>query len=540
MTWSAYLYDTMTGLLGAQIDIPSFSWSMTVSDSGFTTTDGKNPGEDDMQSMQLPWSAVPGDTPRERAQALQPWKRGIALFWRTPSDIEHGSMGTPILAGALGVRTSSHDSVSLPFISMLGLLGDRYLVHEHGFGSGPGHTSQGSYQWSNLSYRALACEVIRACTETKPGGRLPIDLPYLGEHGTHSLPADGQSDTTASTQKTTKRVATPDGYVETTIDGDTTTVIERHDNKTTKKVNETRDYTVHTKKGDVTRQHTIQRDIPTGRTVTTVKTVTVDHDDYTIKTVTTGKTTYTYTTAGVQSGTTTTTDGPHETRLPRQSHTTYHDFNIASHRCSDIIKKITNADGGPDIQLRPYLSDSQHIRFRLEAGSDGDTYLHQHDRLALDCSPNGGTLENITIDRSAPYMRIYATGSGTDKATLCALAEDLTLVRQTDGWPLRETATSDSDLKEWSLLQSTANATLNVNKHPLAQFTGELDADDTDASGTPLHPLGSFWPGETFDVNIQGWPDWPDGVTVMRLMMISGDNTGKVKLKFDPIPDPFA
>ena len=60
---------------------------------------------------------------------------------------------------------------------------------------------------------------------------------------------------------------------------------------------------------------------------------------------------------------------------------------------------------------------------------------------------------------------------------------------------------------------------------------------DTDAAGNLLHPLGSFWPGETFRIAIEGYPDWPDDVYVMRLMQMSGDETSKVTLKFDPIVD---
>ena len=78
-----------------------------------------------------------------------------------------------------------------------------------------------------------------------------------------------------------------------------------------------------------------------------------------------------------------------------------------------------------------------------------------------------------------------------------------------------------------------------ANRRPLCQLSGEMNANDVDANGLPLHPLGSFWPGETFDVAIDGFPDWPDGVTTMRLMQMSGDQTGKVTLKFDPIAEPF-
>lgn len=188
MSWRAFLYDVQSGQLAQEIDIPSFSWSMTVSDCSFTTTKDKGLGDDTISGLELPWTEIPGETPAARASALQPYKRGLALFWRSPMD-DPSSLGTPILAGALGVRTSSWHDVSVPVISMFGMLEDRYLVHEGAFGAGANHTSTQKYRFGNLSWRALACEVIRQCTETKPGGSLPIDLPYLNEVGTHSLPS---------------------------------------------------------------------------------------------------------------------------------------------------------------------------------------------------------------------------------------------------------------------------------------------------------------------------------------------------------------
>lgn len=538
VTWNAYLYDTCTGLLAQRIDIPSFSWSMTVSDSSFSTASGKDVGEDESSGLQLPWTQIPGDTPAARAQALQPYKRGIVLFWKSPLD-DAGSLGTPILAGALGVRTSSWHDVSVPYVSMMGLLEDRLLVHEGSFGRDTGHTSKKSYRWENLSWRALACRVIRECTEAKPGGMLPFDLPYLDETGTHSLPSEGDDSASKSAStKSKSRVDTADGYVETTVEGDTTTVVERHDNKATKQVSVTEPYTYTTKTGKVTKQHTVTKTVTIGRTTVTKKTVTKNHDDYAERSVTTTTVTYTYDGNGNQTGSRTSVEGPVTSILPRQTVSEYHDYNVANHACATILKSIANADGGPDMQFRPYLADSQHIRFRFEAGSDGDVYLRQDTRLSLSCGPYGGTLENVKIDRAAPYMRVYATGSGSGEGMMCDLAEDLTLVQRRDPWPLREMTVSDTDSKTWELLHNAATARLNANRSPLAQLSGEIDVDDCDASGMPLHPLGSFWPGETFDIALDGYPDCPDGVYAMRLMQMSGDETGKVSLKFDPVEDP--
>lgn len=539
MSWRAFLYDVQSGQLAQEIDIPSFSWSMTVSDCSFTTTKDKGLGDDSISGLELPWTEIPGTTPAARAAALQPYKRGLALFWRSPMD-DPSSLGTPILAGALGVRTSSWHDVSVPVVSMFGMLEDRYLVHEGAFGTGANHTSTRKYRFGNLSWRALACEVIRQCTETKPGGSLPIDLPYLNEVGTHSLPSDGATeDKTAAKTKSKRRETLADGYVETVVDGDTSTITEQHVSKRTKQVAETKPYSYQTRKGTVTKQHTTTKTITTAQTTVTKKTVTKNHADYSERTVTTTTVVFAFDADGKQTGSTTSTDGPHKTILPRQTVAEYQDSNIGSHKCSDILKNIADADGGPDMQFRPYLADSQHIRFRFLAGSDGDVHLNQDRRLSLSCHPQGGTLENIKIDRCAPIMRVYATGSGADSGTMCALAEDLSLTRREDPWPLRETMLSASDAKTWELLSSAANAAMLANRRPLCQLSGEMDANDVDANGLPLHPLGSFWPGETFDVAIDGFPDWPDGVTTMRLMQMSGDQTGKVTLKFDPIAEPF-
>lgn len=540
MTWMAYLYDTVSGQLAQEIDIPSFTWSMTVSDSSFSTTKDKGVGDDEVSGLELPWTQIPGDGPAARAAALQPYKRGLVLCWKSVLD-DITSMGTPILAGALGVRTSSWHDVSVPYVSMMGLLNDRYLVHEDAFGRDAGHTSKRSYRWENLSWRALACEVIRQCTSVKPGGSLPIDLPYLDESGTHSLPSDGSSeDKNAPKQKSKKRVNTADGYVETSVDGDTTTITEQHVTKKTKQVTETRPYTYNTRKGKVTKQHTTVKTLTTAQTTVVRKTVTKNYKDYSERTVTTTTTVYSFDGNGNQTGSTTSTDGPHKTILPRQTVVEYKDFNISNHRCSDILKSIANSDGGPDMQFRPYLSDSQHIRFRFLAGSDGDVYLNQDKRLSLSCSPYGGTLENIKIDRAAPYMRVYATGAGSDSGTMCCQSEDLTLVNREDPYPLRETTVSSTDSKTYELLASAANGMLNANRLPLMQLSGEIDVNDCDAMGLPLHPLGSFWPGEMFDIAIDGFPDLPDGVYPMRLMRMSGDETGKVTVKFDPVGDPTA
>ena len=540
--WVFFLYDTTTGLLAQQIDVPAFTWSMSVSDASFSTSKDKGVGEDDLSGLELPWGQIPGVDAAARASALMPYKRGIVAFWHSQAD-DPNNPGRPILAGALGVRRSTQQDVSMPFVSILGLLEDRYLVHEGRFGKGPGNSSPDEFRWVNLSYRALACETIRQCTETKPGGTLPIDLPYLGEHGTHQLPevSGDEEDKPGSGEKTVKKVNKSNGWVQTTVEADKTTVVDHTEKVTSKTVTVKEKYTVWQKGKRVVRTRDKQKTIRTGRTVTEVKTETKPKGSYRVeKTVTKTVTTYSYDGNGKETGSTKRTEGPTTTVEQKPIEVTYRDFNVVNHRCSDILRAIANSAGGPDMQFRPYLTeDGQHIRFRFLAGSDGDIFLHQDKRLSLSYAAGEAcTLENLTVDRAQPVQRVYGVGAGTGSGTLTYLAEDLTLVSQTDPWPLVEYTYQDSKAEEIAMLRSGATGLLQANGRPLMQVKGEINAFDMDASGMPLHALGSFWPGEMFDVSMQGFPDMPDGVYAMRLMQMSGDETGKVELTFDITVDP--
>lgn len=539
--WNFFLYDTVTGLLAEQIDVPAFTWSMSVSDASFSTSKDKGFGIDDVSGLELPWGQIPGETAAARASALMPYKRGLVAFWHAQTD-DANMPGRPVLGGALGVRKSSQLDVSMPFVSMLAMLEDRYLVHEGRFGKGKGNSSPDEFRWVNLSWRALACETIRQCTEVKPGGALPIDLPYLGEKGTHQLPevSGDEEDTASSDTKTVKKVTKPDGWVSTTTEGDTVTVVDHTEKVTSKTVTVKEKYTVWQKGKRVQRTRDVQKQIRTGRTVTEVKTVTKPKGSYRIeKTVTKTITTYKYDGNGKETGSTKKTEGPTTTVEQKPVEVRYRDFNVTNHRCADILRAIANSAGGPDMQFRPYLTeDGQHIRYRFLAGSDGDIYLHQDKRLSLAyAAGEASTLENITVDRAQPMMRVYGVGAGTGSGTLTYLAEDLSLVNRRDPWPLVETTFQDSKAEEIGLLRSGATAVLHANREPLMQVKGEINAFD-ESAGIPLHPLGSFWPGEMFDVSIQGFPDVPDGVYAMRLMQMSGDETGKVELTFDIMADP--
>lgn len=176
--WAAYTTDLMTGQLEKFIDIPSFSWTVTVNDSSMSTTKKKEVGLDDVTGITLPWEAIPGDTPQEKFESIESGRKGLALFWRTDEDVRSGSLGRPILWGGIGERESDWDSTSFSLESVYSIMANRYCFREGDFKDGK---SRGYLYYNKLSMRGIASEVGYTCTEQKPGGALPVDWQYRGE-----------------------------------------------------------------------------------------------------------------------------------------------------------------------------------------------------------------------------------------------------------------------------------------------------------------------------------------------------------------------
>lgn len=197
MMWRCYLADTMTGTLIAPIDIPSFTWRVTVSDSSFSTTKGKGVGVDEVGSITLPWSAVPSGTQGGREDMLAEGRRALVLMW------DNGSAEIPMLFGSISERKDTWLDTTFSIDSILDILSERIFCYEGTFGTGEmwaedadygqegnqggtlsGITTQDAF-YDGWSLRGIASDMGVWCTDRKPGGTLPIDWTYTGERGGH-------------------------------------------------------------------------------------------------------------------------------------------------------------------------------------------------------------------------------------------------------------------------------------------------------------------------------------------------------------------
>lgn len=201
MAWEAYTFDVPTGQLLAPIDIPSLSWTLTVSSCSLSTTRDKGLGEGDASGLTVPWTALSAESQDGRVSQLAPYRRGIVLGWD----------GAPIVAGMVGMRTDSALDTSFDLVSPLDFLASRYVVREGTFGAGGGSTTHDTIRYAGMSLRGIASELGVLATERKPGGHLPILWQYAGEGGSHERTYHGYNVQNNGAKKLITEIANVDG-----------------------------------------------------------------------------------------------------------------------------------------------------------------------------------------------------------------------------------------------------------------------------------------------------------------------------------------
>lgn len=117
---------------------------------------------------------------------------------------------------------------------------------------------------------------------------------------------------------------------------------------------------------------------------------------------------------------------------------------------------------------------------------------------------------------------IFARGNGTERASLVAYDEDLTLVG--NGWPPTELVISFSSVTDGNTLQGHATGAKDLYKKPVELWSAIVRADQ-------IPQVGTYQPGSLATFNMQGHPWVPDGGYQQRLLgFTQGPATNEVSL----------
>jgi hypothetical protein len=122
---------------------------------------------------------------------------------------------------------------------------------------------------------------------------------------------------------------------------------------------------------------------------------------------------------------------------------TYKGFNVSNISADDVLTKLSNVIGGPDIMFKPRLLRDDVLTFDLWTGTDPDPRIYQKNTAVWDTTAPNGYVSNMSVVTTGTYQtnRVYATGAGQDEGTLIkVVTDDRPLKIQ---YPLLETTISE-------------------------------------------------------------------------------------------------
>jgi hypothetical protein len=201
----------------------------------------------------------------------------------------------------------------------------------------------------------------------------------------------------------------------------------------------------------------------------------------------------------------------------------YEGFNVANLSADDVLTKLSNVAGGPDIMFKPRLLQDSVLTFDLWTGTDTQPRIYQKQTPVWDATPVRGSISGLNFITTGSYQtdRVYAVGTGQDQGTVIKVATDYTMVNLQ--YPLLESHISYSDSEDPQVVLGHAQSNLKANNGPLTEVQMSVRGDGE-------IPFGQFWPGDLVQVVTKGWLAIPDGTTQMRLLSMSGDSSNNVKV----------
>lgn len=209
---------------------------------------------------------------------------------------------------------------------------------------------------------------------------------------------------------------------------------------------------------------------------------------------------------------------------PRESHANdadhqrnYKAYDVNTLNADDVLTKLSEVGGGPDIAFRPKMVDDTRVVWEMHHGTEDEPRIAQKIIPEWDLTAVKSDVISIEITKTGTYLadRVITTGGGTNEATVMAVAEDFSRNKKKK-YPMLETAYNVSDTENKAVLQKHAKSTLYRNRKPLMEFTLFVDAYGE-------YPFGTFWPGDLIYLYTKGYMNLDDGLNKMRLLNISGN-----------------
>ncbi|PKW15917.1 hypothetical protein [Saccharopolyspora spinosa] len=201
----------------------------------------------------------------------------------------------------------------------------------------------------------------------------------------------------------------------------------------------------------------------------------------------------------------------------------------------DRLDELTKVQGGPELDFFPYLVPGENkVRWQLLIGAPllGD----QNSAAVWD---SGAALTGIDLDvngSASPCTRVWAKGSGSDRALLTGFAEDAALVGL--GFPPTDYVDGDhTSVIEQATLESYARADLAAFSRPTETWSCVVRIDGTNTSRFEVTPaLGNWSLGDAPMLGVSGHPWISDGHYRRRILGYGNNDASSIKIDLQPTP----
>lgn len=199
---------------------------------------------------------------------------------------------------------------------------------------------------------------------------------------------------------------------------------------------------------------------------------------------------------------------------------TYESWNIPNLNVDDVLTKLSEVIGGPQVQFIPHFRDSsrQFIDWHMYTGTEHQPYISQFHVPDIDLTSedNGVSEYSVTSKGSALVNRVYGTGAGDGAGTVVTYAENLSTVRQ--GYPFLASTISDSEIDKPKIgrLKDAAANEVEASQKPIDQLSITIERDHK------RNPFGMIVAGCEIMVTVPDLMVIKKGTYPMRVIAISG------------------
>lgn len=201
----------------------------------------------------------------------------------------------------------------------------------------------------------------------------------------------------------------------------------------------------------------------------------------------------------------------------------YKGFNIQNISVDAALTKLANVRSGPDILFKPRLAAVNRLTFDFWTGNNFSPRIPQSTFPVWDKTPVKGSLSDMRLTTTGTYQtsRVYSTGAGMDAGIKMDVVTNYEPLQKE--FPLLETSIGTSKSEDVGIVRAHGYSNLVVNSNALQEVEMHVRADGT-------NKLGTFWPGDLVQVNVNGFVTLKDGLHNMRLLAMSGGNSQDVML----------